>query len=252
MAFLLLCTAVAVGLLVRGYQSGRPVIEYLLLLLIDVYVKLWHRWSCQRPAPLPAIGPAILISNHTCSVDPAFVLAGSPRLLSYLIAREFYDQPLVRRICDACRCVPVVRNGLDVQAVRLSLRRLQEGCVLCIFPEGGLSTAGQRYRSGKHGLAYIALKSRVRVFPAYIAGGPQISDVAPSWLLPSRGVRVTYGSPIDLSAYYDRPVDRRLLHEVTTLLMRRIISMRPGYRISGGTHGHCDRQRARSQALQTV
>jgi hypothetical protein len=45
-------------------------------------------------------------------------------------------------------------------------------------------------------------------------------------LLPSR-VRVTFGSPVDLSPYYDRPIDRPLLEEVTTFLMSQIAALDP-------------------------
>jgi hypothetical protein len=38
-------------------------------------------------------------------------------------------------------------------------------------------------------------------------------------------VRVTYGDPIDLSAYYDRKRTRTLLRDVTDLLMRRLAEL---------------------------
>ena len=38
-------------------------------------------------------------------------------------------------------------------------------------------------------------------------------------------VRVTYGDPINLSAYYDRKRTRTLLREVTDLLMRRLAEL---------------------------
>jgi 1-acyl-sn-glycerol-3-phosphate acyltransferase len=201
--------------------------EFLLRGLLSAYVRLWHRWQSNGPAPLPATGPAILFSNHTCSTDPAFLTVGSPRPLSFLIAREFYLLPIVRRLCDYIHCVPVTRNGKDVTAARVALRRLKEGHVLCIFPEGGLSTAGRRFRPGKPGVALLALRSRVPIFPAYIAGGPQVSDVLPAWLWPSRGVRVIFGPAVDLSAYYGLPIDRKLLEEVTVLLMRCVMALRP-------------------------
>jgi hypothetical protein len=76
-------------------------------------------------------------------------------------------------------------------------------------------------------VALLALRSRVPIFPAYIAGGPQVSDVLPAWLWPSRGVRVIFGPAVDLSAYYGLPIDRKLLEEVTALLMRCIAALRP-------------------------
>jgi hypothetical protein len=45
--------------------------------------------------------------------------------------------------------------------------------------------------------------------------------VLSAWLRPSRA-RVTYGHALDLSAYYDRPLRRRLLQEVTDLIMDEI------------------------------
>src|SRR5262249_831701 len=94
-------------------------------------------------------------------------------------------------------------------------------------PEGGLSHAGRDgVHPGKAGIALFALRTRVPVIPARITGGPQRSEVLPAWLRPSR-VRVTFGSPVDLSAYYGRPINRKLLEEVTALLMDRVRMLGP-------------------------
>jgi 1-acyl-sn-glycerol-3-phosphate acyltransferase len=155
-------------------------------------------------------------------VDPAFLQAACPRAISFLLAQEYYEIGHFRPLFEYTRCVPVARNGRDVRAVRTAVRRLSEGRVLCIFPEGGLSNAGRNgLRPGKAGIALLALRSRAPVSPAQIAGGPQRSEVLPAWLRPSR-VRVRFGPAVDLSAYYDRPISRKLLEEVTALLMDRV------------------------------
>ena len=131
-------------------------------------------------------------------------------------------------------CVPVSRNGRDAVAARTAIRRLQEGRVICIFPEGGLSNAGRpRLRPGKAGAALIALRSQAPVFPALISGGPQTSSLKGAWLRPSR-VRVRFGRAIDLSVYQGRPLDRRLLEEVTRVLMGRIADLQATARPAGG------------------
>lgn len=214
-------------MLTRWWRAGRPMlIDYVGLGIVYLYARLWHRWSARGPR-LPASGPALLLANHTCSADPAFLQAGCPRPLSFVIAREYYGLPVLRRLLAYIGCVPVTRNGRDATGVRVALRRLAEGRMLCIFPEGGLNHAGRRgLRRGKAGVALLALRSRVPVYPALIVGGPQTSSLPRAWLLPSR-VQVVYGEPVDLSEYYDRPIDRKLLEEVTHTLMGRVAALEP-------------------------
>lgn len=223
-----LLAAGVVLLLVQWRQSGQKLIDFLGLGLVYVYARLWHGCTANVASPLPAKGPAILVSNHTCSADPAFLQWVSNRPLSFLIAREYYvNLKWARKLFEYIGCVPVARNNRDVAAVRLALRRLNEGRIICIFPEGGLSGAGrQRLRPGKHGAALLALRSGAPVIPAFISGGPQTSAILPAWLFPSR-VRITFGSPIDLSAWQGRRLDRALLDKVTTLIMKRIEELRP-------------------------
>src|SRR5262245_59667617 len=99
--------ALAVGL-VRWRRSRLELVDFLLFSTTRFYVHLWHRWSSNGPAPLPATGPAILYSNHTCSADPMFLCASTRRLLSFLVAREHYNLHWVTRwMLDHLRCVPV-------------------------------------------------------------------------------------------------------------------------------------------------
>lgn len=225
MAALLLTAAVAAVTAARWRRSGQPLVDYLGIGLVYLYARLWHRWSSNGPAPLPPRGPAILVANHTCSSDPAFLTAGCPRVLSFLLAREFYHVPLLRRLLDYMGCVPVTRNGRDAAAVRVALRRLAEGRVVCVFPEGGLGNAGKRSpRGGKAGIAAIALHSRVPVYPALITEGPQTNALLRAWLRPSR-VRLIFGPPLDLTAFLDRPIDRKLLEAVTRHIMEQVAAL---------------------------
>jgi 1-acyl-sn-glycerol-3-phosphate acyltransferase len=229
MAFLAVVVLFLNLLRVRWRRSGRPLLEALALDVDRLYASLWHRWS-GGPAPLSAHGPAILVANHTCSADPTFLLAGSPRLFGFLTSRDHYNlHPLSRWLLDWLGCVPVTRNGQDASAAREALRRLAQGKALCVFPEGNLSGVGRgRLRAAKHGAAFLALASRAPVFPVYIAGGPRTHKLLQAWLWPcGRAVRVHYGQPVDLSAYYHRPRTRKLLAEVTELLMQQVAALAP-------------------------
>jgi 1-acyl-sn-glycerol-3-phosphate acyltransferase len=212
----------------RGARESWPV--RLALAIARLYSSLWHRWRSNGRAPLPGSGPAIIISNHTCSADPMFLLAGSNRMISFLVAREhYYLCAPINWLLAAMSAVPVARNGQDANAARIALGRLAEGRVLGIFPEGNLSgVVMNRMLPGKGGAALIALRSQAPVYPAYIAGGPRTRQLLQSWLQPSKvAVRVVFGPAIDLANYYGRPINRKLLEEVTAHLMDHLKALRP-------------------------
>ena len=234
MGSILVCTALALWWLVRRRRSGHGLFAFFGLSVLYIYVRIWHRWSSSRPSLQLVKGPALLVANHTCSADPAFLTVGCWRPISFLLARPYYKIPLLHWLCRYLRCIPVSRNGRDVAAVRSALRCLEEERVVGIFPEGGLSNAGRlKLRGGKQGAAYLALKSRVPVFPALVVGGPQTSSIRRAWLGRSR-VRIVLGAAIDLAAFYDRPITRPLLEEVTRLIFARIDVLRshrrPGHK----------------------
>ena len=150
---------------------------------------------------MPATGPALLIANHTCGIDHLVLQAGSRRILGFIIAREYYDWNLIHWFCWRVRCIPVNRDGRDLQAIRAALRALQDGRVVPIFPEGRITpSSGRQLGPMLPGAAYLALCAGVPVYPAYIHGTPETNQIGPSLKTPSRSF-VTFGPPIDLSDF---------------------------------------------------
>lgn len=202
-------------------RSGRLLDEFICLGLIDAYSRLIHRCSFVGVENIPATGPVLLMANHTCSADPAFLSAACPRVIGFLLAEEYYAWvPVLHLLFQRMGCVPVRRDGRDVPTIRRALARLSNGQVLGIFPEGGLSNAGRGTpRRGKAGVAYLALRSGAPVVPAMIQGGPQTDDIATAWLcpFPSR-VKVIIGLPVDLSPYRGKRIDRKRIEQVMTVL----------------------------------
>jgi 1-acyl-sn-glycerol-3-phosphate acyltransferase len=229
MEFALLLAAAAAVAMVCWWWEGRRPGAVLFFGIVRGYAKLWHRWSSPDPDPLPAHGPVLLVSNHTCSADPPFLQAGCGRPLAWLASREHYEiHPVIRTVLDALDCVPVRRTGKDAMAARGGLRRLHRGRALCVFPEGNLSgVRKRRLRTPKAGAAWLALRSDAVVIPAYIAGGPRTHRLLESWLLPWQNpVRVYFGRPLDLQRFRGQRITRRLLEEVSIVLMTEIEALR--------------------------
>lgn len=170
-----------------------------------LYCTLWHGLRVEGYAPLPESGPAILIANHTCGIDHMLLQSASRRLLGFMIAREYYESRWLHWICSHIGCIPVNRDGRDLSAIRAGMRTLGEGRVLPIFPEGAIVPAsGRRLGAMRPGSAYLAIRARVPVLPAYIIGTPPTDEILESLATPSRA-RIVFGAPIDLS---DIPPDR--------------------------------------------
>ena len=164
-----------------------------------IYTAIWHRVDVENEPPFPETGPAILISNHTCGIDHLLLQSGSKRILSFLIAREYYDHWLYSPFCKAIGCVPAKRDGRDQTALRASLRALKEGKILAVFPEGRINPhSGRDFLDAKTGTAFLALHAKVPVVPAYICGTPATSNIGAALYTPSH-VQIVFGPPIDLS-----------------------------------------------------
>jgi 1-acyl-sn-glycerol-3-phosphate acyltransferase len=167
--------------------------------LMKRYCEIWHGLELNPGlTPLPHSGPAILICNHTCGIDHMLLQSASNRLLGFVIAKEYYDSPLLNHFCKTAGCIPVNRDGRDLPAIRAALRALKEGKVVPIFPEGKITpSSGERLGDMKSGSAYIAIRSSVPVIPAFIMGTPRTDEIINSLVTPSRAC-VVFGPPIDL------------------------------------------------------
>ena len=226
MWILVVCASWGAAVVWRWRRSSQPWFDFVAQRLMYGFTRIWHRCAATGPNTLPRTGAALLICNHSSHADPGFLAGTSPRKLNFLQAKECYEVFLLRWFFQRAGCIPIARDGRDVAGLRLALRRLAEGAVVCIFPEGEICPAGWGCLApGKPGVALLALRSRAPVIPALISGGPRTKVMPRAWLCPSCGVRVTYGPPVDLSAYYGRRINRKLLDEVTAVLMQHIADL---------------------------
>jgi 1-acyl-sn-glycerol-3-phosphate acyltransferase len=202
---------------------------WVLHIVARFYTPFMFRQRVSGLCPLPGRGPALVISNHRSPVDPILVWSGSVqkqdgggvRTIEYLTAREYCELggPL-GWITRVMQVIPVARSGEDMGAVKLAVRRLKQGRLVGVFPEGRINT-GTELLPANPGVAWLALHARVPVYPVFIYNAPQGEHMVQPFHTFSR-VRVVYGPPVDLSAFYGRRLTQEILQEVTDLLMARL------------------------------
>jgi 1-acyl-sn-glycerol-3-phosphate acyltransferase len=202
-------------------RSGQRPEIYFGFRVLWLVCKLWHGVRPRGPDPLPPSGPAIVIANHTSAMDPFFLQCATQRLISFLMAREYYSIRWLKPLYHLSEPILVNRTGRDTAATRATLRALGEGRVVGIFPEGGIHLDPNSLGEAKPGTALMALLSRAPVIPAYVDRRLHTNRILPAVLRPANA-RVFFGPPIDLGAYYERHHDAALLQEVTRLFMKSI------------------------------
>jgi 1-acyl-sn-glycerol-3-phosphate acyltransferase len=202
----------------RARSSPYGLFVEFLLGLDRVYCRLWARLTTSGPSPLPASGPAILIANHTSPLDPLVLQSVTRRPIGFFFAREYYDFLGLRGVWRRLGCIPVNRTGHDAAATKAGMRRLSQGEIVGIFPEGRMKLDGPGLLPGRFGAAMLALRAKVPLVPAFVSGAPPGHTMIRPYFVPCR-VHIAFGEPIDLRRFYHRHVDRQLLGEVTTVMM---------------------------------
>lgn len=183
-------------------------------------------WRARLSGPLPVSRGqgAVIVCNHRCSLDPAFVGLTVDRIVHWMVAREYVENPLLSWFLRPMGSIPVGRRGIDTAATKAAVRLAQQGDLVGIFPEGGINTTPRLLLPGRAGAVLIALKARVPIIPCYVEGSTYDGTVWGCFFTPAK-VRFMVGKPIDLSPYYDRYRERDLLRQLTLRIMREIASL---------------------------
>lgn len=198
-------------------------------LLNRLWTGLWYGLRRVGPCTVPSVGPVILTANHGCTADPVMLYATCPRLMSFMIAREFSALPFLRRLTEGVGCIPVNRDGRDTAATKAAIRRLREGHMLGIFIVGRIAPPGTD-APPKDGVALLALQTGATVVPAFISGVTYYESAVRSFFARHR-VKVRYGPPVDLSDIQSK--DREAAREATSRIWSAILALKEEARARG-------------------
>jgi len=149
--------------------------------------------------------PYILIGNHSHLLDP--LLIGVPVYryhLYFLSKKELMNNRIMAWILNKLKAIPVDRHNMDMGALRACLKVLKEGHVLGIFPEGTRHKEGVM-QDMESGVSMIALRSRARILPAYIAEKPRLFHTT----------HVYFHEPVSIADIAAKGVNKDTCDEVT-------------------------------------
>jgi 1-acyl-sn-glycerol-3-phosphate acyltransferase len=120
--------------------------EFLLRFVAWCLANLFYRLRVEHPERIPTEGAAVLVANHVSFVDWLLVASASPRPVRFVMAEEYSRLPLIRFLFRDAKVIPIASARRNPEVLQRAYERIAEelvaGELVCIFPEGAISTDG--------------------------------------------------------------------------------------------------------------
>ncbi len=139
---------------------------------------------------IPKDGGLLICANHIAKRDVVMIGLACTRQINFVAKKELFSIPILRAILKGFGAVKVDRGNGDVAAIKTSVRLLEEGHAVAIFPQGHRypgQNPGQTPR--KSGAGLIAYRSKAPIIPVCIKTKKQRYALF-------REVEVIFGKPL--------------------------------------------------------
>jgi acyl-[acyl-carrier-protein]-phospholipid O-acyltransferase/long-chain-fatty-acid--[acyl-carrier-protein] ligase len=183
--------------------------DSLLRLLLWMLTHTLYRLDVAGRERVPARGGALLVPNHVSMADAVLLIAAIDRPVRFLMFKGSYDHPLVKPFAKILGVIPISSDQGPremIHSLRRATQALEDGELVCIFPEGQMTRIGQMMPF-RRGMERIIKGVDVPIIPVNLDGvwGSIFSFAGGRflWKFPRHlpyPVRVTFGEPLPPTA----------------------------------------------------
>lgn len=117
---------------------------------------------------IPERGGALLVANHVTYADAMFLTMICPRPVRFIVAEEFMGVRLLAWALELFNSLPI-SNKKPREAILAASKALEDGELICIFPEGQLTRSGC-LTPIRRGMEVIARRAKAPIIPVYMDG----------------------------------------------------------------------------------
>jgi 1-acyl-sn-glycerol-3-phosphate acyltransferase len=168
---LLLVTALLNAAVAAYIYSLVP--EFLLRFVAWLLVHTVYRLDERGLENIPDEGPALLVCNHVSFVDALVISAACRRPIRFVMESAIFSAPVINVLARGMKAVPIAPAKVDPvvyeNAFATVAHELANGELVCIFPEGRLTTDGL-IGPFRPGLMRILAQTPVPVVPLALSG----------------------------------------------------------------------------------
>jgi acyl-[acyl-carrier-protein]-phospholipid O-acyltransferase/long-chain-fatty-acid--[acyl-carrier-protein] ligase len=220
--------------------------EAMLRLLVFVFTHVVYRMRVDGMKNVPRRGGVLLACNHVSFVDGMFLMGSLDRRVRFIIDQGQFNRRFAKPILKLLGAIPISQDGGTrevLRALRTAGESLDEGHVVCIFPEGQITRTGA-LQPFRRGLERIVKGRDVAIVPVHLdrvwgsifsfSGGRFLRKFPKQIPYP---MSVSYGEPLPAEtplaairdavaelgekAWYARKADRKPIHRPFLITARR-------------------------------
>src|SRR5262249_24497615 len=128
--------------------------EFLFRFVCFILAHVLYRLDVEGRERIPLTGPAVLVCNHVTFIDWLLISGACQRPMRFVMHNSFLHLPFTGRFFRDVKVIPIAGMKEDPAILEAAFARisqeLREGELVCIFPEGKLTTDGEMgpFRTG--------------------------------------------------------------------------------------------------------
>ncbi len=166
---LLILTAVFASLV--GIYTVYALPQSLVRIVLSIIMAQRYRLNVQGMKNIPNTDGVLLLGNHISWIDWAIVQLSCPRKVKFVMLKSIYERWYLNWFFKLFGCIPISQSSGSRSSLKTVAALLDEGHVVCLFPEGGISRTGQlgEFKAGFEYIGTLAEKNYV-VIPFYLRG----------------------------------------------------------------------------------
>ena len=147
--------------------------EFSMRFLIWLLTHSMYRVEQRNLQVIPDEGAAVLVCNHVSFVDALLIGGTIRRPVRFVMYYKIYNLPVLNFVFRTAGTVPIAGRNEDPEVFERAFARIAEylaaGELVCIFPEGKLTTDGE-LNEFKSGIERILDETPVPVIPLALQG----------------------------------------------------------------------------------
>ncbi|MDB4537501.1 MFS transporter, partial [Akkermansiaceae bacterium] len=141
--------------------------DFVRLVVLGIFRSI-YKIRVDGVSKIPKEGGVLLVANHLSYIDAIVLSAACPRPIRFLMFADCFERKWIGKLARFFDTVPITPSKAK-DAIRVAGEALEEGAVVCIFPEGQLSRTGGLSEL-KRGYQMIAKRAKCPILPAYLDG----------------------------------------------------------------------------------